>query len=240
MALEKKKRFASWGLPSLGSPQQNAMYVLAWSKTRFANKVFKLKVKGLRLQIIIPGVKIPSQALQKTQNMRLPFWESFPDPQNGGHRFASFIFTITTAPTPILEVGNRLPNVLHRRRASHFGLKQRNKDQSKQTTDTAQPGSTPTPNPPKQHHHRDFFLNNFWGVTEPVVFRGQGAPYWSPPVYTSSLATHLAAAYHSSISFFETVCAVPLRHSEILAWRWWDVPWCISSMEIWRHNCMAA
>ena len=105
-----KIRFASWGLPSLGSPQQNAMYVLAWSKTRFANKVFKLEVKGLRLQIIIPGVKIPSQALQKTQNMRLPFWESFPDPQNGGHRFASFIFTITTAPTPILGVGNRLPN----------------------------------------------------------------------------------------------------------------------------------
>ena len=106
-----KIRLASWGLPSLGSPQQNAIYVvwIAWSKTRFANKVFKLEFKALRLQIIISGVKIPSQAFQKTQNMRLPFWESFPDPQNGGHRFASFIFTITTAPTPILGVGFRLP-----------------------------------------------------------------------------------------------------------------------------------
>ena len=74
------------------------------NKTRFANNVFKSEFKGLRLQIVISGVEIPSQAFQKTHRMRLPFWKSFSDPQNGHHRFALFIFAITTAPTPILEV----------------------------------------------------------------------------------------------------------------------------------------
>ena len=59
-------------------------------------------------ELSFPASKFQAKPSKK-HKMRLPFWESFPDSQNGGRRFASFSFTITTAPTPILGVDFRLP-----------------------------------------------------------------------------------------------------------------------------------
>ena len=79
-----QKQATSWGLPSAGTPQQNAIYVswIALSETHFANRGFNPEFKNLRLQII--KFRFECQAIpSKKHTMRPPFWESFLDPKMG-------------------------------------------------------------------------------------------------------------------------------------------------------------
>ena len=65
----------------------------------------------------------------------------------------------------------------------------------------------------------------------PIILRSQGALHRSPLVHTTSLATHLAAAYHYRISILEAANTVSLT-SKILAED--DETMCLDDFHRWK------